>query len=211
MNAVDSVIPTKNLDLYCDEIEARMKENRLKLPVLPKAVQKILSMSNNPEFDVGELSDLIHKDPTLAGHVLRVSNSSIYGGAYKINSLNQAVARLGSQAIVKIAVSITMRGEVFRVAGFKEEVTHIWRHALASGVYAQELSDVCKITYPEMYMCGLLHQVGKPVLMQTMVDISKAHKLPLSPPRTRTSSICSIGIIPKSGINWPPPGKCRIV
>ena len=154
-----------DLAYFCQKIEHRITQGGLKLPVLPHAVQKVLAMNSNPEFDIAELSQLIHQDATLAGHVLRVSNSSVYAGANKTSSLSQAISRLGGHAMVKIAVSITMQGEMFQVVGYKEEIKQIWHHSVASGVYAQEISQISGPVDPEMYMCGLMHKVGKPVLL----------------------------------------------
>lgn len=181
MSILTTTLPIPvEFEQLCQEIEHRIYAGSLKLPVLPLAVQKVLAMNSDPEFDVDALSKLIHQDHTLAGHVLKVSNSSIYAGAYKTSSLSQAISRLGGHAMVKIAVSITMQGQVFQVVGFKEEIKEIWHHSLASGVYAQEISEVCRKPNPEMYMCGLMHQVGKPVLLQALVDISKTNKMSLS-------------------------------
>ena len=169
-----------DIEFVRGELEQCIEKGELKLPVLPLAVQKVLSINSNPDFSITELSSLIHQDHTLAGHVLRVSNSSIYAGTYKISSLSQAISRLGRQAMVKIAVSITMQGEVFQVAGFKDEIKYIWHHSLASAVYAQEISDITGRSDPEMYMCGLMHQVGKPVLLRHIVEIQKRIKILLT-------------------------------
>lgn len=163
----------ETLKLFCDEIERRIKEGALKLPVLPRAIQKVLAMQNDPEYDLAELSDLIHQDQTLAGHVLKVSNSSIYAGNYKTSSLTQAISRLGAKVMVKIAVSITMQGDVFRVDEYREEIKQIWSHSLATAVYAQHIAEIGGTPDSGMYMCGLVHQVGKPVLLQTLVEISR--------------------------------------
>ncbi len=170
----------ETLKLYCDEIESRIRQKKLKLPVLPHAIQKVLAMNGNPDFRVEELSQLIHRDHTLAGHVLKVSNSTIYGGTRKTTSLSQAIARLGRQAMVKIAVSITMQGEVFQVVEFKEDIRQIWYHSVASAVYAQEIAVLAGRPDPEMYMCGLIHQVGKPVLLQTIIELSRDFKKQLT-------------------------------
>ncbi len=168
--------PASDIAHVCKEIEDRINHKKLKLPVLPEAIQKVLAMKSDPEFSIAELSRLIHKDHTLAGHVLKVGNSSVYAGAFKTHSLSQAISRLGGQALVKIAVSITMQGEVFKVVGFKDEIRKIWHHSLASGVYAQRISELSGSPDPEMYMCGLMHQVGKPVLLQTLSEIIRTSR-----------------------------------
>ncbi len=174
--AVHQSTDFETLKLYCDEIESRIRQKQLKLPVLPHAIQKVLAMSGNPDFDIEELSRLIHRDHTLAGHVLKVSNSTIYGGMYKTSSLPQAIARLGRKAMVKIAVSITMQGEVFQTVEYREEIKQIWYHSVSSAVYAQEIAWLAGNFDPEMYICGLIHQVGKPVLLQTIIELSRDFK-----------------------------------
>lgn len=170
----------ETLKRYCDEIEVRIRQKKLKLPVLPHAIQKVLAMNGNPDFDVAELSRLIHRDQTLAGHVLKVSNSTIYGGTYKTSSLTQAITRLGKRAMVKIAVSITMQGEVFQVVEYRKDIKQIWYHSLASAVYAQEIASLAGCTDPEIYVCALMHQVGKPVLLQAILELSREFQQPLS-------------------------------
>ena len=150
---------------YVKALEQRIATNSLKLPVLPHVVREILSAGDDPNVNARHLSSFIHKDQTLAGHVLRLSNSAVYAGTRKIRSLNQAIARLGGRALVKIAVSITMKGEVFRISGYEQYVKEIWEHALVSGSYAQEIAKISGLSPEELFMCGLMHQVGKPVLL----------------------------------------------
>lgn len=177
---VDTNPLAASTQFYCQEIEKKIESADIKLPVLPQAVQRILSMNSDSEFDVAELSALIHKDQTLAGHVLRISNSSVYAGVYRTSSLSQAISRLGKHAMVKIAVSVTMKGELFHVTGYESELSEIWQHSLASGMYAELIAKIMGAVDPEMYMCGLMHQVGKPVLLQTLVDLAKTHNQPLT-------------------------------
>ena len=50
------------------------------LPVLPQVAGQVVSLSNDPNAELGELSSLIHQDQALAGHLLRISNSVAYRG-----------------------------------------------------------------------------------------------------------------------------------
>lgn len=165
---------------YMKALEQRIAGDSLKLPVLPHVIREILSAGDDPNVNARHLSSFIHKDQTLAGHVLRVSNSAVYAGTRKIRSLNQAIARLGGRALVKIAVSITMKGEVFRVSGYEQYIKEIWEHSLVSGSYAQEIAKKCGLSPEELFMCGLMHQVGKPVLLQALVELRREIGTPLS-------------------------------
>lgn len=165
---------------YIEALEQRIEAGSLKLPVLPHVIREILSAGDDSNVDARHLSNFIHRDQTLAGHVLRVSNSAVYAGNRKIRSLNQAIARLGGRALVKIAVSITMKGEVFRVSGYEQYIKEIWEHSLVSGSYAQEVAKLCGLSPEELFMCGLMHQMGKPVLLQALVELQRDIGYPLS-------------------------------
>ena len=176
-----SVYDKVDLEPYRAAVEEILGKGNLKLPVLPEVVRDLLALNADATIETRELYDLVHRDLTLAGHVLRVSNSAIYAGTRKIASLNQAIVRLGRRALVKIAVSITMQGVLFQVPGFKSEMKAMAEHALTTGAYAQEIGSVMGADNDELYMCGLLHGVGKPVLLQAFVELKKAGRVDFSP------------------------------
>ena len=168
-----SVYQNPTLDKYRAAVEEAIENGRLKLPVLPEVVRHLLAMKDDAELETSELSRLIHRDVTLAGHVLKISNSVYYAGARQISSLSQAIVRLGRRALIKIAVSITMQGSLFQVAGYESELKAMATHALTSGAYAQHIGTILNIEDDELFMCGLMHEVGKPVLLQILVDLGR--------------------------------------
>ncbi|MCX5724589.1 MAG: HDOD domain-containing protein [Nitrospirae bacterium] len=48
----------------------------------------------------------------------------------------------------------------------------MWRHALASGAYAKEIARLRRYNVESAYLCGLLHAVGKPVVLKTVTTIA---------------------------------------
>ena len=153
-------------------LKAFIKEEKLKIPVLPDIVAQVMELINHPSVNANTLARLIHKDQALAGYVLRVSNSPVYAGTKEILTLRQAIARIGARTLGKIALSITMQGEVFKADGYEEEMTRIWRQSLTSGALAQEIGKAVQYNSESLYLCGLLHTVGMPVILQAL-DILK--------------------------------------
>ena len=132
----------KALELFSEELADLIDRKALKLPVLPEIPSRVLAMTTNPEMDISELSDLIHKDQALAGHVLRISNSAAYAGTRQIASLTQAIARLGARLVGDIAFSISLQSEVFHIKGFERFVDRMWKQALAAGLFGKEIARV---------------------------------------------------------------------
>ena len=63
-------------------------------------------MVASSEFDVGELERIISRDPSLASELLRLANSSFYGGLEKVVSIHEAVMRIGAQRCAELATLV---------------------------------------------------------------------------------------------------------
>ena len=167
------------LELFSAEISDLIDSKSLKLPVLPDVPSRVLAMTTNPEMNISELSDLIHKDQALAGHVLRISNSAAYAGSRQIATLTQAIARLGARLVGDIAFSISLQSEVFNVKGFEKTVERLWKQALAAGLFGKEIARIRRKNVEGQYLCGLLHAVGKPVILQAAIGLQDTLKTQL--------------------------------
>ncbi len=170
----------QNLIPFRFALKAYIQDERLKIPVLPDVVGKVIALINHPQADANTLARLIHKDQALAGYVLRVSNSPIFAGAREISTLRQAIARIGAKTLGKIALSVTMQGKVFQAPGYENEIKDIWCQTLTAGAFAQDIGHLLNETSESLYLCGLLHTVGKPVILQALNDLKGELKLDLS-------------------------------
>ena len=167
------------LEAYCLALSDLVDRKELNLPVLPEIPNKVLAMTTNPEMNISELSDLIHRDQALASHVLRVSNSATYAGSRQIASLTQAITRLGARLVGDIAFSISLQTDVFHIKGFESVVQKLWQHALAAGLYGKEIARMLRRNIEGQYLCGLLHTIGKPVILQAAIDLQDKLRMPL--------------------------------
>jgi len=162
-----NVVPLREM------LESRLDDGEIKLPVLPVVATQVIAMANNDDIDLSDLSQLIHKDQALAGHVLRIANSVLFAGNTAIVSLQQAIARLGVNMIGEMATVISIQGQVFKAKGFGKEIDQVWKHALLSGFYGKEIARAMRKNVEAQFLCGLLHTIGKPILFQTISDIQE--------------------------------------
>jgi HD-like signal output (HDOD) protein len=153
----------------------RIARAAYKVPLLPQVASQVVSLAASASVDAGKLSALIHRDPSLAGQVLRIANSAAYAPRMPIVSLQQAVARLGLTIISEIAFAASLQSGIFKVPGHEEMLRRIWRHSLASGMWGKEIARLARANVESAFLCGLLHEVGKPALLQLVVDV--AHEL----------------------------------
>jgi HD-like signal output (HDOD) protein len=150
----------------------RIDKGRIDLPVLPQVAGRVMALANDPSADAARLSALIHQDQALAAHVLRIANSPAYMPRTPIASLQHAVAMLGVNQLSEIAVTVSLKSGAVKIPGHEADIRQLWRHALASGAYAKEIARMRRYNVESAYLCGLLHAVGKPVVLKTVMTIA---------------------------------------
>ena len=160
---------------------ARIEDRHLELPLLPTIVWEVMELTSSDDVDTRKLSALIHRDQALASHILRVANSPAYMPRMPIVSLQQAVSRLGAATLGEIAFAISIQSRVFDVAGYEHEIRALWHHAVGTGAYAKEIARLRRSNVEGAFLCGLLHDIGKPVLLQTLVDIQRSFGVTVDP------------------------------
>lgn len=129
-----------------------------------------MTLAGNPAADAADLSDLIHQDQTLAGNVLRIANSPAYRAGDAIVSLRQAVMQLGFSVLSEIAVAACLNSETFRAPGYEPLRKRLLAHAFVTGGFAKELARRKRRNVEAMFLCGLLHSVGRTVALRLIAE-----------------------------------------
>jgi HD-like signal output (HDOD) protein len=167
-------------DLIVKELEKQLAAGQLQLPVLPQVAIEILHLANDVTADAAAFVRLISSDQVLAGHIMKVANSAAYGFGSKLTSLQQAVTRLGLQNIADIAMAATMGPRLFVSAEFKPLINQLWRESLATACWSREIARYLRQNVEAAFLSGLLHQIGKPIVLQAVVTIANKQNLPLT-------------------------------
>jgi putative nucleotidyltransferase with HDIG domain len=152
-------------------LDERIGRRQLELPVLPRAAQEVLRLASDDDCDIRRVADVVKSDPTLAAHVLRIVNSPLYRGQTSVVSLSQALARLGTVRVRQVMFVIACETRALRVTGREADAAAWLTHALDVACFAQEIARVRRQSVEEGFLCGLLHDVGIPVLWQAIADL----------------------------------------
>lgn len=164
-----SVLPGEIRDL----LESRIENSSFDLPLLPDVAMRVMTLCSFEDSDAAQLSEVLHQDQAFAGHVLRIANSPVMMPKVPIVSLQQAVSRLGMTAVAEIALAISVQSKTFNVAGHMELVRKLWRHSLGAGSFAKEIARVRRRNVEGAFLCGLLHDVGKPIVLDSITELEK--------------------------------------
>ena len=86
----------------------RINNDTLVLPTLPEIAVKVRQAADDPEVNLAKMADVISQDPALSARMIKVANSAFMGRSVKVNTLNQAVTRIGLRQIKNIATAMAM-------------------------------------------------------------------------------------------------------
>ncbi len=155
-----------------DAVMESLVSDQIDLPLLPQVAAQLLQMTYANQANAQKFADVVHQDQLLAGYVLRVVNSSTFARRAEVKSLKQAVTLLGISFLKDIAVACALGTRVFKAPGQMALISRMWRHALASAHFAKELDELAQSGENSAYLCGLLHEIGKPLALKSMIDIA---------------------------------------
>ena len=150
-----------------DIIKQQIKKEE-SLPVLsPKAltIQKEAT-KQDPDFEV--LSRLVRMDPTLTSQVLKTANSPFYRGLGNVDTIKDAVVRLGQNEMVNIVMKV-LHQQNFRSSHplIRPYQIRLWNHSVSCAIgslWAVKYLSMEELI-PRAFIAGLLHDMGKLYLL----------------------------------------------
>jgi putative nucleotidyltransferase with HDIG domain len=138
---------------------------KMQLPPLPATAAEVLTSCQSDNVDAARLSAVMHRDPALAASVLRVANSSSYVGRVPCRVLQQAISRLGMRLVTEIVTAVAVRGRLFVNPTCADLLATLWQHSVLAAFFAKEIARMRRRNVEVAFLCGLLHDIGKAVLL----------------------------------------------
>lgn len=155
-----------------DRLRDQLDREALALPLLPGVAAEVIASSVDEHGDAARLAELIRQDQSLASHVLRIVNSPAFRGASEIVALQQAIARLGMARVREIALSASLKGALLTEGPYQRHADEAWRLSLAGALWSREVARSARRNVEIAYLCGLLHDVGAPLLLHQLGEVA---------------------------------------
>jgi putative nucleotidyltransferase with HDIG domain len=149
--------------------------DKITLPSLPDVVMRINSMIDNPNVGLQEMGALVAKDPAITARVLRLANSGYYGLSQQVTNAEQAATVIGARALRNVAMQVSILQRYEHLKNIPDfDLDEVWQHSTLTALLAQALAESCfrrtGLAPDDFYACGLLHDVGKVVMLEGLVD-----------------------------------------
>lgn len=156
-------------------LQYKIQHDQLLLPTLPEVALKVRQRSADPDISLPQMAELIGQDPALAARMIKVANSAFMGRSIKVNTLNQAVTRIGLSQIRNIAIAMALE-QVF-VSKHKlvqQQLDTLWQNSIhVAAVAAAVLSYYTShktgtgLNKDVLTLMALVHNIGAmPVLTE---------------------------------------------
>ena len=141
------------------------------LPSLPAVALRVIALANAPDTHMGELCDVVARDPALTGKLLKVANSAFYQSRRKPSNVREAVGLMGVRASTMIALSFSLANSFRAQSGATLDMTLFWRRALLSALAARALGARRGLDHlDDLFAAALLQDVGVLALASMMPD-----------------------------------------
>ena len=173
-------------EVQVDELVRAMSH----LGALPISLGRLAAVTGAPEFDFGEIVDVVGHDMVLATGVLRAANSAASATAARVESVRDAVVRLGAARTLAAAM-LTIVGGRFQqeLLAYSHDPGELWRHSCAASIAADLVRTTAPIRLPaSVGTTGLVHDIGKLVLEAPARSSTTSRARPCSPPTARADA-----------------------
>jgi putative nucleotidyltransferase with HDIG domain len=149
----------------------RLISNMESFPGLPDTYARVTELLRDPDTSIQAIAKVLGEDIGMTVKILQLVNSAFYGLAKKVTSAEEAAVYLGIDTIRALVLTIGI------FSGFEENavprriVEDLYQHCMKSGALAKAIATQEKLEkdqIEEAFMAGLLHDLGKLVMVHNM-------------------------------------------
>ena len=137
------------------------------LPVLSSCAVELIATINSERHSLSEIIEVAECDASLTSEIIKLVNSPIYNFPTEITSLDRAVALMGEEAIINLAINAATTA-IFEqpLQGYESKPGELWDHDLRTAIASREIAKYAnRETAPQTaYTGGLLHDIGKSII-----------------------------------------------
>jgi putative nucleotidyltransferase with HDIG domain len=138
------------------------------LPSLPALYEEVMAQLRSEDPSFAQIARIISKDVGMATKILQLANSAFMGTSGRVSSLLQSLTLIGLDNVRTLVLSVNVFSQFDGNARVAASLPCLWDHSIAVSKLAQQIAaaENCpKALLEECFTAGLLHDLGKLVLM----------------------------------------------
>jgi len=143
-------------------------EGVVSLPPTPRILPKLQKLLRNPDSGIHDIISLLKVDAPMTAQIVRLSNSAYYNTGDPVQSLEEAVNRLGFREVYRVtnvAAAKQVMGEALPLYNMGKG--ELLESSVSCAVLMVEIgSRARRVDLDGAYTLGLLHSIGKVIINQ---------------------------------------------
>lgn len=139
-----------------------------RLDPLPITLQRLVKTLEDENVGSAEIAEHVQFDPAVAASVLRVANSAAYMGTHRVDSLRDAILRLGTAKLLDIVLGDYLRRIKVAAPMYDLAEDDLWLHSAAASLAVKALmkeKPQAGVTETAS-IAALVHDIGKLVMVR---------------------------------------------
>jgi HD-like signal output (HDOD) protein len=147
-----------------------------RVPTLPEAATRAMAVAKDPNSSLATLAAVIERDPALAAGLLKLANSPLYRTGRAVETLHQAVVKVGARECQNLVLAVGMRSLFRKVPRARQRrFEGLWRHSFLTACVCRQLNQALRLDYQgEEFACGLAHDIGRLLIGLGAPELSDA-------------------------------------
>lgn len=141
-------------------------------PPLPGFITKIMQLNADPESALVDIARVVEAEVSLAATILKLVNSSFFGVGNKVSSVSHAISLLGRNELMNLVLTSAMFQSYEGFKYKKQYIAPLRLHCFKCGIAARYLGEKVGHREGDLFLAGLVHDVGKIFIYQAFSESS---------------------------------------
>lgn len=145
-----------------DEIRQAFYHQEVDLPSMPDMALKISRAVQSPDADFRQIATTVQADPVIAARIVQVANSAMYAGVSRVESVHNAITRIGLQTTRVIVMTVVLKNLFTpQTRLIHERMKAYYLDSIRTGAICHALAARLPGFDPEQaFLAGLMHNIG---------------------------------------------------
>ncbi len=156
------------------DILKELEEDKLVLPTLPEVAIRVRDTLEDENAGLPEVAKVINTDTALAARLIQIANSPLLRGNMQIDTVENAVSRMGANMVRNLVTSIAM-AQMFQATTdiTDKRLRALWEHSTGVAAISHALTTQFTKLQPDLaLLAGLVHDIG------ALPVITRAEEIP---------------------------------
>lgn len=178
VGAARPVVPVSPKRSFNEELAVRLRSGDLALPAYPQIAMKLRELLDT-DVGISEISRLLSQDAAVSAKLLQVANSAQYANVRKVDTIENAVSRIGLAGACNMAEMLAKRSLYSsRSPAYMPFLDELWVHSMACAHACMILGRLVeRAPTTKLFSLGLLHDVGKLAMLHAIAQSDVGGKL----------------------------------